>query len=218
MDCAGSAVGRFTRRPTMVSARKRRKSAAARASGEMASPISLNSDGSGRVFTTRSQSIRSSGPGEPFMRYGSVPPSSTDDGGHVEPGDERARAGFAAVVADALRHALADQAGPARRVEELDHQRRVAVLRAADLLAALAQRGLDHLPERDVRDAVLRERRGEMRRRHAPYLLRVGTEEEPVERPAHRLSDPVLRGDQLPRADLAADDLEQVVGEGADRD
>src|SRR5207245_3801334 len=120
-------------------------------------------------------------------------------------------------LADALGHALTDEARAARRVVELDHERRVAVLAPGDLRAAPPQRRDDDLRERDVRDAMLRERCRELARRHAPHLRRVRAEEEAVERAAHGLDDPVLRRYERPRSQPPADRLERVVEEGACR-
>ena len=92
------------------------------------------------------------------------------------------------------------------------------MLAAGDLRAAFAQRGGDHFRERDVRDAVLRERRRELRRRNAPDLRGVRTEEQAVERPPHRLHHPVLGGDERARPESAAQRLDRIVRERARRE
>ena len=66
-----------------------------------------------------------------------------------------------------------------------------------------------------MRDPVLRERGRELRGRDAPHLRGVRAEEEPVERPAHCLYDPVLGRHELARAHAAAQRLDGVVGERA---
>ena len=92
------------------------------------------------------------------------------------------------------------------------------MLAAGDLRAALAERRRDHLRQRDVRDAMLRERGSELRRRHAPDLRRVWAEEQAVEGAAHGLDDPVLRRDERPRAEATPQRLHRVVGERARRE
>src|SRR5207302_10833639 len=102
-------------------------------------------------------------------------------------------------VLDAFGHALRDETRALRRIEELDDKRRIAMLGAGDLRAPFAQARRDDLRQREVRYAVLRERRRKLRGRDAPYLRRVRAEEEPVERSAHRLDDPVLGRHELTR-------------------
>ena len=87
------------------------------------------------------------------------------------------------------------------------------MLRSGDLRASLAQARDDDLRERDVRDAVLRERRGEVRGRDSPDLGRVRAEEKGVERAAHGLHHPVLGRHERARTDAAADALGGVIGE-----
>ena len=135
----------------------------------------------------------------------------------VDAGHERARADLilGGGPADPLGHPVGDDPGALRRVEQLDDEGRVAMLAPRALRVALAQRRDDDLRERDVRDAVLREGRGELRRRDAPHLLRVGAEEHAVEGAAHRLHHPVLSGHELLRQELAAHELDEVVEERA---
>src|SRR2546428_555625 len=125
-----------------------------------------------------------------------LPVSDRDYAIAVDFDGRRERAGADLVrgarLLDPLGHALRDEARAARRVEELDDERRVAMLRSGDLRASLAQARDDDFRERDVRDAVLRERRSEVRRRDPPTLRPLRPEEERLQRAPHRLPHPIL--------------------------